>query len=271
MRLVLLAVMCVGHNFGGAKEIPLGFTRILVVSDNQWMLDRFAALLARRDELEQGRSFRFACSPKSPGLIGKAANGQLVEAIDIKTDYERIIDRHDLIISAHCKQFFPTPLVRACRCINVHPGLNPHNRGWYPQVFCILNGLPLGATIHEIDEQLDHGRIIDQVEVPLHAWDTSLDAYLRVQQAEALLLERSIDAILNDAYTARVPASEGNVNYRKDFDELCRIDLQEQVTFQQAIDRLRALTHGSFKNAYFIDPVTNKKVFVRLNLAADEC
>lgn len=242
------------------------FSRILIVSDNEWVLDHFTALLERRPELRSGRTFRFVCSPKSVALIGRKSNGFVIEAVDIKSSCPRIIAQHDLIISAHGKQLFPAELVHACRCINIHPGLNPHNRGWYPQVFCILNGLPLGATIHEIDDGLDHGPIIDQMEVPVHSWDTSLEAYTRVQQAEAVLLERSIDAILAGTYTTRPPAAEGNVNYRKDFDAMCRLDLDERLTLGQAINRLRALTHGSFKNAYFIDPATNKKVFVRIDL-----
>jgi methionyl-tRNA formyltransferase len=193
----------------------------------------------------------------------------VIASTDIKTSYPRLIEEHDLIISAHCKQLFPEPLVEARRCINIHPGLNPHNRGWYPQVFCILNGLPLGATIHEIDAQLDHGPIIDQMQVALYPWDTSLEAYNRVRQAEAVLLDRSIDKILDDTYVPRPPATEGNVNYRKDFNALCRLDLDERLTLGQAIDRLRALTHGSFENAYFIDPATNKKVFVRISLTPE--
>jgi len=150
----------------------LPFNRILIVSDNEWIIDHFTALLARRSELCDGRFFRFVCSPKSGGLVGKRSNGFVVEPADITTSHLKIIEEHDLIISAHCKQLFPAPLVHARRCINIHPGLNPHNRGWYPQVFCMLNGLPLGATIHEIDDQLDHGPIIDQLEVPLYPWDT---------------------------------------------------------------------------------------------------
>lgn len=245
------------------------FTRVLVVSDNEWILDRFTALVARRGELREGREFQFVCSPNNAGLVGRRFNGWAVEPCDVKASAPRIIAERDLVISAHCKQLFPADVVRSVRCINIHPGLNPHNRGWYPQVFCILNGLPLGATIHEIDEQLDHGPIIDQMEVPLYPWDTSLDAYNRVREAEAALLERSIDAILAGEYTAHPPATEGNVNYRSDFDALRRLDLDQTLTLRQAIDRLRALTHGSFDNAYFIDPATNKKVFVKIRLTPE--
>ena len=248
----------------------MAFRDVLVLSDNAWILDQFTALIRARTGLQSQRSFKFACSPASPALIGKDSDGYTIEPLDIRQGSARVVAEHDLIISAHCKQLFPAPLVNARRCINIHPGLNPYNRGWFPQVFSILNGLPLGATIHEIDEQLDHGNIIDQMEVPVYPWDTSLDAYDRVQAAEMELLDRSIDSILNGTYVARPPGGEGNVNCKKDFSALCRIDPNEHVTFKHAIDRLRALTHGTFNNAYFVDPATGKKIYVRIALQPED-
>jgi methionyl-tRNA formyltransferase len=121
-----------------------------------------------------------------------------------------------------------------------------------------------------MDAELDHGDIIVQKEVPVHAWDTSLDAYERVRAAENELLERSIDDILAGTYRTTPPREEGVVNRKKDFEALREIHLDEKVTFRQAIDRLRALTHGAFRNAYFYDPVTKKKVGVRITLELED-
>ena len=85
-----------------------------------------------------------------------------------------LISEYKLIISAHCKKIFPKKLVESTRCINIHPGYNPYNRGWFPQVFSILNKLPLGATIHEMDEGLDSGDIISQEKVSINSSDDSL-------------------------------------------------------------------------------------------------
>nr|WED69134.1 formyltransferase family protein [Pectobacterium colocasium] len=79
----------------------------------------------------------------------------------------RIIENYDLVFSLHCKQIFPNRLVENVCCINFHPGLNPYNRGWYPQAFSIVNGLPVGSTIHLMDTEVDHGEIIDQKEVEI--------------------------------------------------------------------------------------------------------
>jgi methionyl-tRNA formyltransferase len=77
------------------------------------------------------------------------------------------------------------------RCINIHPGLNPYNRGWYPQVFAINNGLPHGATIHEMDDKIDHGDIIYQKSVDIKLSDTSKTLYERVLDTEIFLFKEN--------------------------------------------------------------------------------
>ena len=42
-----------------------------------------------------------------------------LEIIDVKNDFKRIINDFDLVISLHCKQFFPVQLVRGVKCINI--------------------------------------------------------------------------------------------------------------------------------------------------------
>ena len=61
---------------------------------------------------------------------------------------------------------------------------------------------------------------------------------------------------------------EGNINTLNDFKKLCEIDLDEKITMREAIDKLRALSHGEYKNAYFI--TDNEKVYVQLFLEKEE-
>ncbi|MBA3758512.1 dTDP-4-amino-4,6-dideoxyglucose formyltransferase [Candidatus Saccharibacteria bacterium] len=248
----------------------MSYTKVLVVSDNERIVNFFIDILNAQPNLRKIRHLRFVCGPEDTKLIGKKFGDFIIEGMDIKEDYEEIIRDYDLVISAHCKQIFPAKLTTSTKCINIHPGLNPFNRGWYPQVFSILNGLPLGATIHEIDPEIDHGAIIDQIEVAVDSWDTSLDAYNKVQDAERELIERSIESILNGTYNTLQPREEGNLNLKKDFEALREINLDEAVTFGQAIDRLRALSHGEFKNAYFYDKNTNQKIYISVRLEREK-
>jgi methionyl-tRNA formyltransferase len=159
-------------------------------------------------------------------------------------------------------------LVKSVRCVNVHPGYNPHNRGWYPQVFSILNDGILGATIHEIDEELDNGNIIARKKIDLFDYDTSLTAYNKVLEAEKDLLRENLIRIVDEDYLAFPPEFKGELKLKRDFNDLLEIDLDKKMTIRETLKYLRALSHGNFKNAYYLSE-TGKKVFVSLNLSVE--
>lgn len=242
---------------------------ILIVSDNKFLVEQFHQILVEK-KLKNAHQWDYACSPVNKALLNDSSLPVKMKAIVMKEQGEQLVDKYDLIFSLHCKQLFPAALVKNVKCINVHPGLNPYNRGWFPQVFSILNKKKSGATIHEIDEQLDHGAIIAQKEVPIESWDTSLTAYNKIQEAEIELLRENLENILSGNYTTTTPAEEGNVNLKKDFNELCEIDMQKQATVGETIDYLRAMTHGSYANAWFIDKATGKKVYVKVELKPED-
>lgn len=236
---------------------------VLVLTDNVVMA-RETQRVIDDQELSERTDFVFGCSPAS----AKVSDFRNYVVVDVHAQASELTRRYDLVLSMHCKQIFPPRLVSSTRCVNVHPGLNPHNRGWYPQVFSILNGRPLGATIHEIDEELDHGPIIAQKQVPLFPWDTSLTAYERIQAAEVDLLRKNLGLVVEGRYETCLPVDEGNVNLKSDFEALRELDMDARVTYAEALNRLRALTHGGFRNAYFRD-ATGRKVFVRIELEPD--
>ena len=202
--------------------------------------------------------------------VYQSPNGPLggIPRLDVRDQTSMVISTYGLVLSIHCKQIFPSGLVHGIRCANVHPGLNPHNRGWYPQVFSIIDGLPSGVTIHEIDDELDHGPIIAQKEYKIQSWDTSGSAYAKIMATERDLVLEHFIAIRDRTYDAVAPDKEGNLNHKKDFDELKQIDLMQRGTFGEFINRLRALTHDNFRNAYFIDD-SGTKVFVRISLESE--
>ena len=72
--------------------------------------------------------------------------------------------------------------------------------------------------------------------------------------------------ILNDEYKITLPEEEGNLYLKRDFNNLLELDLKERVSIGDFIDKLRALTHGDFNNAYFFDPESGKKIFVGIKL-----
>jgi len=234
--------------------------KVLVLTDNVYIFNKFIKIIEchLRDDL----NFKFCCSPSSKVSF---LNYKNVSVLDIKKEYESVMNNYDLVISCHCKKIFPKELVKSTRCINIHPGLNPYNRGWYPQVFAINNKMPHGATIHVMDEEIDHGDIIVQGEVIIQNHDTSLTVYEKVVNLEVKLFEDNFTSIIDGNYLAKKMTVEGNYNGIADFKELCKLDLNDRRSLKEHIDLLRSLTHGDYKNAYFIDDNGNK-IMVSLNL-----
>lgn len=230
-----------------------------MISDNVLLVKEFRNIISSR----RGYLIDYFFSWNNRTPVGLRELG--CRPINVKKDWKRIGQEYSLVFSLHCKQIFPEELVLATKCYNLHPGLNPFNRGWYPQVFSIINKLPLGATLHEMDAQVDNGGIIDQESVAIDACDTSFTAYDKVQSAEIRILERSLEKILTQQYTL-FEHGTGNYNSMNDYKQLLKLDLDKSMTVREVLDLLRALTHPPFKNAYFIDPDTQTKCYVEIRI-----
>lgn len=239
---------------------------VLVVSDNL-PLTVFFQGLAQEKLLNIAKiDYCYSEVNKSPAeLIAIGAQPLNLKSSEIIC---ALSSKYDFVFSLHCKQIFPRGLVNAVKCINLHPGLNPHNRGWYPQVFSIINKKPAGATLHYMDEQVDHGAIIAQQEVIVSSWDTSFDVYNRIFHAEKKLLEENLEAVLSGDVQGVMATSEGNYNSISDFNSICELDLSNVGTFMEHIDILRALTHSNFNNAYYID-ADGRKIFIKIKFFPD--
>lgn len=235
--------------------------KILVITDNQVVYDY---LSKEKGYLLNLADFTFCFTDINNEFCKKYANDDNFNLINV-SEPDQIIKQFELVISWHCKKIFPQALVENVCCINIHPGLNPYNRGWFPQVFSILNKKPCGATIHLIDTELDHGAVIAQKEVPIKEYDTSESAYQKIMEAEFALFESNIVSIVNGSFTTFCIQNEGNLNTKKDFNQLLELDLNQTMTLRESIDLFRALTFKKYKNAYFISR-DNKKIFVSINL-----
>lgn len=238
--------------------------RILVVSDNPRLTKYFQEECAKQGVHDIAQiAYKYSLINKNPSEMMELG----ATSIDVKNKQFIATAKNslDLIFSLHCKQIFPSDLVSSVVCINVHPGLNPHNRGWYPQVFSIINRKPIGATIHLMDSDVDNGKILDQIEVDIRLSDTSLDVYERVFQAEMILIRRTLLEIIYNKLEGVEPSFYGNYNTIQDFKSLCHLDLEAFGPLGEHVNLLRALSHGTFKNAYFINE-QGKKIFIRVFL-----
>ncbi|ETN92835.1 Methionyl-tRNA formyltransferase [Gammaproteobacteria bacterium MOLA455] len=91
---------------------------------------------------------------------------------------------YDFILSAHFQRIIPRSIFGRAKlnALNLHPSLLPYYRGMSPQHWPIVNGdKKTGVTVHVMEEDVDVGRIIDQVVINL-----SEDIYIHQLQKEFL-------------------------------------------------------------------------------------
>jgi methionyl-tRNA formyltransferase len=106
----------------------------------------------------------------------------------------------DFIFSFYYRKMLsPAVLATAMRgAFNMHGSLLPKYRGRAPVNWAVLHGEDsTGATLHEMVEKPDAGRIVDQFPVPILADDRAIDVFRKVTVAAELLLDRSLPGVLD--------------------------------------------------------------------------
>lgn len=229
--------------------------KVLVISDNHraFLNVKYAIETAKGVDCSFDYARSFEDSPvRYPGMF----------VLDMNKEQDSIIKRYQLILSVHCKQIFPEKIVKSVRCVNVHPGFCPDNKGWYPHIFSIVNGKRAGVTIHEMDDKVDNGGIICQSEVTVNSTDTSYEVYGKILNLEFALLDEWLERLLTGDYKIYYSREIGNFNTKELFKQLKQLDLNNIGTLQEHINLLRALSHNGHKNAYFIE--NNERKYIEI-------
>lgn len=239
--------------------------KVCVITDNEYLYRNFVEII--KSDFYQNDIFEFFFSFCNSAFLERYKHTSF-GPVNLREKDESFFSQFDIFFSLHSKQIFPDSLVNHHICINIHPGYNPYNRGWYPQVFSIINKKPVGVTIHKMDEQLDHGPILFQQEVEIFEHDTSFDVYQRIQITEIAMLTKYLPTILHGNYICKPMCGNGNLNTRQDFKALCELNLEQTATYGEVIDHLRAVTFPGYWNAFF-KTEDGHKIYVTLKLEID--
>lgn len=87
-------------------------------------------------------------------------------------------------------------------CIGMHPTLLPRGRGRASIPWAILKGLDkTGVTMFRLDEGIDTGDILGQIEIPIHSRMSATELYEKVNQTHIRLIEKYWDAVIHDRLT----------------------------------------------------------------------
>jgi methionyl-tRNA formyltransferase len=121
----------------------------------------------------------------------------------------------DFLFSFYYRQMLsPAVLATARRgAFNMHGSLLPKYRGRVPVNWAIIRGeRETGATLHEMVEKPDAGRIAGREAVPIGDNDTAAEVFARITQAAGRVLERALPGLV-DGTGALVPQDLRAGNY----------------------------------------------------------
>ncbi|WP_059170089.1 methionyl-tRNA formyltransferase [Bacillus sp. FJAT-27445] len=123
------------------------------------------------------------------------------EKIRRREELDKVLEYNpDLIVTAAFGQILPRELLDAPKfgCINVHASLLPELRGGAPIHYAIIQGKEkTGITIMYMEEKLDAGDILTQVEVQISETDTVGTLHDKLSEAGAKLLSETMPKLLN--------------------------------------------------------------------------
>lgn len=107
--------------------------------------------------------------------------------------------RVDLVILAGYMRLLSPQFIQAFphRILNIHPSLLPAFPGLDAQRQAFEYGVKVtGCTVHFVDEHLDHGPIIVQKTVPVHANDTVESLSARILEQEHVAYSEAIGKVI---------------------------------------------------------------------------
>ena len=199
-------------------------------------------------------ALRCGIIPLQPEKVKEAA---FIEAIQKLTP--------DLFVVVAFGQILPKVLLEIPRfgAINVHASLLPRYRGAAPIAWAILRGEKVtGITTMLMDEGMDTGDILLQVEIPIEERDTAETLHEKLSSSGAPLLietiERmkagSISALAQDptkaTYAPPMKKEDGRIDWKNGAEE---IDCQVRAfnpwpgTFTEWDNRLLKIYHGEVR------------------------
>jgi len=130
---------------------------------------------------------------------------------------------------------------------NIHPGLLPWGRCYYPVFWALWADEPAGCTLHKIDAGIDTGPIVAQCVVPKYDWDTGGTLHQRVSDAEKGLFLEYWPCIAGGVPPMALPQGDGgSFHLRKEFTDLKLYGGDQVGTITQLLKLVRCLSHPDY-------------------------
>jgi methionyl-tRNA formyltransferase len=209
------------------------------------------------------------CSHLPPEMILKGAQFRQPSGLQLLRELDL-----DYLIGVHFPYRVPESVLSIPRigALNLHPAYLPYNRGWHTPSWALLEGTPIGATLHFMDAGIDTGDIVHQRALLPTPGDTANTLYRRIKKLELETFQEAWPYIAAGAYQrmAQGPLA-GAAHQRQDLfaQDVQRIDLDAQVNAGELIRRLRALTTNRVDEAAYYE-VNGRRYRVQVAVSEEE-
>jgi methionyl-tRNA formyltransferase len=138
--------------------------------------------------------------------------------------------------------------------INTHPSLLPYGRGKHYNFWSIVDRVPFGVSLHMVDEGVDSGDIVAQLEIPYDWEDTGGSLYRKATDAMLQLVRETYPRLRGMDFKARQQnLAAGTFHRGVELELASSIVLDETWAARDLLNRLRARTFPGFPACTFTD------------------
>ncbi len=225
--------------FGFVTCVQLGKSCIEKIIEMEGRLDLLVTLKDEKAKNKSGRIYLDDIATKNNIPLLKINNVNDIEVIEALKKYEI-----DWLFIIGWSQIAKVDLLNTPKkgCIGMHPTLLPKGRGRASIPWAILKKLDkTGVTMFKLDQEVDTGEILGQVEILLTEEITATELYKEVNESHTKLIEKYWEDIINDRLELR-PQIEEEATYwegRKPEDG----EIKNKMTVEEAETLVRAVTH----------------------------
>ncbi|STO32261.1 Polymyxin resistance protein PmrI [Fusobacterium necrogenes] len=225
--------------FGFITCVQLGKSCIEKILEMGGRLDLLVTLKDEKAKDKSGRIYLDDIATKNNIPLLKINNVNDIEVIEILKKYEI-----DWLFIIGWSQIAKIDLLNTPKkgCIGMHPTLLPEGRGRASIPWAILKKLDkTGVTMFKLNQGVDTGEILGQVEIPLTEEITATELYREVNKSHIKLIEKYWEDIINDRLELKEQQEEDATYWegRKPEDG----EIKNKMTVEEAETLVRAVTH----------------------------
>jgi methionyl-tRNA formyltransferase len=157
-----------------------------------------------------------------------------------------------VFLSLECDRLLRPAEFRSPRLFNVHFSLLPKYKGCHTSLWPILFGEEVtGVTLHEIDQGIDTGPIIDQLEIKIFPDLTAVRLYEIYQDTALRLLKKNLTALLKGTYFSVAQTTKDSSYFSRGSLSDLDLEIDFEQTARQISNFVNALFFPEFQTAMY--------------------